>query len=178
MPAHPYASGPSGARALIDGFNDAIAHHERTIDDDARHLVAERRVDDGRDRIVDRRHEWIVAIDNDQVGLLADFDRADLVAETDGMGTVNRRHFQDLFRGHDGCVLMRAFLDQRREFHRLEKAVIVAARRAVRPQADGHAGYVHFRDRRNAGSEIEIAAGIMGYLDALVLENADVVRLL
>ena len=61
------------------------------------------------------------------------------MVEPDGAGAVDGRHLQRLFGGDDGRVAVEALLDEGRELHRLEQAVVVAAGWPVRPQPDGHA---------------------------------------
>lgn len=66
-------------------------------------------------------------INSDKVSLLADFEAADFVVETQGLGAVDSRHFQDGFRGDNGRVLGCAFVDDCCELHLLEEIACVVA---------------------------------------------------
>lgn len=65
---------PLPHHAGIDGGHYLVAHYDPAVDHYSLRLVAERRVDERRYRIVQRRHPRVRGADHHEVGFLADFD--------------------------------------------------------------------------------------------------------
>src|SRR6266404_6644059 len=115
-------------------------------------------------RVMDRSHEGIVVIEDDQIRFFPDFDRANFLLQAYGASAIDGGQFKNLFRGDDRRILMKTLLHESSELHGLKKAVIVAARGPVGCKADRNTRLKHFRNGRTSGGQIHIAAWIVRHL--------------
>ena len=101
-------------------------------------------------------------VDEDDVGLLADLERADLRLEPKSLRAVDRRHAQRLPRRQRLGIAAQPLLQQRRKMHLLEQVQIVVAGSAVRAEAHVDAVREQLLDRRDAVRELQVTAGVVG----------------
>ncbi len=112
----------------------------------------------------------------DQVGLLACFERSDFLVEVQGARPTDRRHLDHLPCGKRTRVHARNFLQFCRDVHFLKQVLVVVARGAVGRQADRHARGEHFHDGHYARGQLHIARRIVDCSDDKANQRRDIRR--
>ena len=118
------------------------------------------RVNQRRVGVVRRRLMRAPAADHDDIGPLADLDRADLGVEPQRAGAVPRGHRHRVSRGKPARAQADG-LKHGRQPHLCEHVEPVVARRAISPQRDGDASLTQLDHGRQAGAEFEVRARAM-----------------
>jgi hypothetical protein len=78
-------------------------------------------------RVNDRRQAGRRQIDQDQVGLLARPQRANLITQSDGLSALDRGHPQHLPGGHDRRIAGFEFIEKRCKFHLIKDIITIIA---------------------------------------------------
>ncbi|MNL25871.1 hypothetical protein D3C87_1473690 [compost metagenome] len=92
---------------------------------------------------------WLAHVDDDDIGLFANFERADFIFHADGVGGVDGNHFEYLARRQKvAIVIVQQVLRELRQTGGLEHIEVTAGCRAV--GGDGYSNPLghHFHDRR------------------------------
>ncbi len=143
----------------------AIPHQNLPVHHRQPDVARARRVDDGGEGVGRWGHLRRHRVDEDEVGPLADLDRADFGVQPERGGASPRRHPQRIARRKSsGRVPNR--LEAGRQTHLAEHVEVVVAGRAVGAERDADAAAPHLRDGRDARAELEVRTGAMGHLDA------------
>ena len=139
----------------------AIAHDDLAIDDHRPDIDGGGGIDEGRAGIRVWGGRAVIEVDQLQVGPFADLDRADLVVETKGARTVDRRHPDQLPRGQ----ARRAVEGLRQEGggpHLREHIEAVVAGSAIGTEGDIDSGRPQGDDIGDPRAELEIGRGAVG----------------
>ena len=162
-------------RLLVDQRQLPLAHHHAAADDRGPHRLLVGAEGDLLDRIVERDEAPVVAVEENDVGLLADLDRADLVLHQARPRRAVRRHVHHLVRRHPLAVVVGADLvDQARRLEGREHVGGVGRGDAVAAERDVGAGVLEFPDRRHARAEFQVGERVVGDRPADPAEQLDV----
>ena len=163
-------------RGFVDPRQSPLAHHDLASD----HHQFDRRAVLGEDEmlvdIVARREGIGVEIEHQQIGGLADLQRARHRIEQGAAGAADRRGRQDFASRHPLAIIgARDAMDQPRHAHDVEDAGGVVRGEAVGPQADGDAGVEQPAKRRDPGAKLLVRDGVVGDCALRLAHQSDVV---
>src|SRR2546426_155847 len=166
---------PCDPRGFFEDFrfasHPATPHQHDAIADRRVHDVPVGGVDPVADIIMSGRELRPPRIDEDDVREAVDTDEAGIDAE--GPRTSEVRELERLDRRHDGRIVVRIFLQERCDLHRLEHVEVVVARRAVRPEAHDDRGLFHRGVRhRLPGRELHVRGRAVGHPRTGVMRSA------
>src|SRR4051812_19907831 len=134
----------------VDTHECAVPLHDLAVDEHGVHEPRMRVVDDGADRVVERRHAEVVCADEDDVGALAGRQRADLAVHPHGARALDRRELEHVAAGQ-------LELPQRTARRGLVEAALRADRGPDRAEEVAAVGAAHVDREARAHPRVEQA---------------------
>jgi len=132
---------------------DLAAHHRE------RHVVARRRVDEIGEDVVAGDEMHLVEVEQDEIGVHADFDLPALLLAALGARAADRRHHEGGLGRDRGGVARPGLGHERAGLDLLEEVEIVVGGGGVGAERDVHARLHHAHDVGAAARELQVAHG-------------------
>ena len=108
-----------------------------------------------------RREMRLVEIHQHNIGMLPDFQTADLFAQAQAARAANRRHFEGLTRGNLRRIARDAFDEQGSQAHFFPHIEVVVGSRAIGRDAGFDAAFDESVQRRKARSQFQIGSRVV-----------------
>ena len=115
-----------------------------------------------------------IQVDDGEIGLLAHFQRANLMLQTKRAGAVDGCHLQHALGRHNQWIVGNGFVQNRRQLHFANQIVVVVARPTIAAQGHVDAAGQHLGNFAYARCQFTIGRRIMRNVGARLREFSNI----